>query len=55
MAGAGGVANCRATTDTDLYTLERERFLSAVTGNQASAEEIETVVDTRLTELRAAS
>jgi predicted MFS family arabinose efflux permease len=49
------VATCTATTDTDLYTLERERFLSAVTGNRASAEEIKAVVDTRLTQVRAAS
>jgi CRP-like cAMP-binding protein len=48
------VATCTAMADTDLYTLERERFLSAVTGNRASAKEGQTVVDTRLTELHAA-
>jgi CRP-like cAMP-binding protein len=47
------VATCTAMADTDLYTLERGRFLSAVTGNRA-AKEVQTVVDTRLTELQAA-
>jgi len=47
------VATCTAATDTHLYTLGRERFVSAVTGNTASAVEIQTVIDRRLSELDA--
>jgi CRP-like cAMP-binding protein len=46
------VATCSATADTELYTLSRNRFVSAVTGNQTSANEIETVINNRLTELQ---
>jgi predicted MFS family arabinose efflux permease len=46
------VATCTATTDAELYTLSRTRFVSAVTGNQTSANEIETVITNRLTELQ---
>jgi len=45
------VASCAATTDAQLYTLDRERFVSAITGNRTSAEEIATVIDSRLAEL----
>jgi hypothetical protein len=38
--------------DTELLTLGRERFVSAVTGNRTSAEEIETVIDRRMAGLQ---
>jgi MFS family permease len=46
------VAGCRATVDTELLTLGRERFVSAVTGNRTSAEEIETVIGRRMAGLQ---
>jgi MFS family permease len=46
------VATCKATTDVALYSLERERFISAVTGNQTSAGEVETVIESRLAQLQ---
>lgn len=41
-------ATCTATTETELYTVGRERFVTAVTGNRTSAIEIESVIDSRL-------
>jgi MFS family permease len=46
-------ATCTATTDVELYTIDRERFVSAVTGNSASASEIESVIHRRLGGLEA--
>jgi MFS family permease len=46
-------ATCTATTATELYTLGRQRFVSAVTGNSVSGAEVETVIERRLTELQA--
>jgi MFS family permease len=39
---------CRATTDVELYTLARERFVSAVSGHVSSAAEAESVAGRRL-------
>ncbi len=47
------VATCRAETDVELYTLERECFVSAVSGHTMSAAEAESVTDERLAELEA--
>jgi len=47
------VATCRALTDVELYTLERERFVSAVTGHTTSAREAKEITDQRLSELGA--
>jgi MFS family permease len=47
------VATCRALTDVELYTLERDRFVSAVSGHTTSAAEAETVTEQRLGELDA--
>jgi predicted MFS family arabinose efflux permease len=46
------VASCLAEEDSELYTLTRERFVAAVSGNESSAREIATVIDSRLAELR---
>jgi predicted MFS family arabinose efflux permease len=46
------VATCRAQTDVELYTLERRRFVSAVSGHTASAAEAESVTEERLAELQ---
>jgi predicted MFS family arabinose efflux permease len=45
------VATCTAQTNVELYTLERERFVSAVSGHTASAAEAEAVTRQRLSEL----
>ena len=42
------VATCRATTDVVLYTLERNRFVSVVSGHATSAAEAESVASSRL-------
>jgi MFS family permease len=42
------VATCCATTDVVLYTLERERFVSVVSGHATSAAEAESVASARL-------
>ena len=41
-------ATCEAKTDVELYTLARERFVSAVLGHATSAAEAERVVGRRL-------
>ena len=46
------IASCIATADAELYTLGRERFVSAVTGNRTSAVEIANVIDSRLAKLQ---
>jgi CRP-like cAMP-binding protein len=46
-------ATCTATTGAELYTIGRERFVSAVTGNKTTAREVESVIHARLTELQA--
>jgi hypothetical protein len=48
-------ATCRAQTDVELYTLERQTFVSAVSGHTASAAEVESVTAKRLAELDALS
>jgi Cyclic nucleotide-binding domain len=45
-------ATVQAKTDVELYALERDEFLSAVTGNPASAEAADAVVAIRLGGLR---
>ena len=45
-------ATVRAKTDVDLYALERDEFLSAVTGHAESAEAADAVVASRLAGLR---
>jgi CRP-like cAMP-binding protein len=45
------VATCRAKTDVELYTLERQTFVSAVSGHTASAAEVKSVTEQRLAEL----
>jgi MFS family permease len=45
-------ATVRAKTDLQLYALERDEFLSAVTGHPASAEAADAVVASRLAGLR---
>jgi CRP-like cAMP-binding protein len=45
-------ATVTAKGDVDLYALERDEFLSAVTGHPASAEAADAVVATRLAGLR---
>ena len=47
------VATCVARTDTDLYELERDAFVSTVSGNALSYTTIEDVVAGRLGELEA--
>ena len=42
----------RARTDTELYALERDEFLSAVTGHAESAEAADAIVSSRLGGLR---
>jgi MFS family permease len=46
-------ATCTATTDVELYTIDRDRFVAAVTGNSTSASEIESVIHSRLAGLEA--
>jgi hypothetical protein len=46
-------ATCTATTNVELYTIDRERFVSAVTGNSTSAREIESVIHRRMGGLEA--
>ena len=43
-------ASCVAVTDVELYTLGRERFVSAVSGHATSATEAEAVASARLAE-----
>jgi MFS family permease len=45
-------ATVRAKTAVDLYALERDEFLSAVTGHPASAEAADAVISSRLAGLR---
>jgi MFS family permease len=45
-------ATVRAKSDVELYALERDEFLSAVTGHAASAQAADAVVTTRLAGLR---
>jgi hypothetical protein len=45
------VATCTAQSNVELYTLERERFVSAVSGHSTSAAEAEGVMRQRLSEL----
>jgi len=45
------VATCTARMDVELYTLEREQFVSAVSGNTMSAAEADAVMTQRLSEL----
>jgi predicted MFS family arabinose efflux permease len=47
------VATCMAKTDVELYTLERARFVSVVSGHTISAAEAESVASQRLSELEA--
>jgi hypothetical protein len=42
----------RAKTDLELLALDRDDFIAAVTGHAASAEAANSVVATRLSELR---
>jgi CRP-like cAMP-binding protein len=44
-------ATCVAATDCELYTLERERFVSAVSGHALSAAEAESVASRRLADV----
>jgi MFS family permease len=46
-------ATCVAATDAELFTLERERFVSAVSGHALSAAEAESVAKERLANLPA--
>jgi CRP-like cAMP-binding protein len=45
------VATCTAETDVNLFTLEREQFVSAVSGHTMSAAEADAVMIQRLSEL----
>jgi CRP-like cAMP-binding protein len=45
-------ATVRAKTDVDLFALDRDEFLSAVTGHAESAEAANAVVSSRLSGLR---
>jgi CRP-like cAMP-binding protein len=45
------VATCTAQTDVELYTLEREQFVSAVSGHSMSAAEADAVMTQRLSAL----
>ncbi|HEU4943233.1 MAG TPA: MFS transporter [Gaiellaceae bacterium] len=45
-------ATVRARTDVDLFALDRDDFIAAVTGHAASAEAAESVIATRLGSLR---
>ena len=45
-------ATVTANSDVELYALERDEFLGAVTGHAASAEAADAVVSTRLAALR---
>ena len=45
-------ATVRALTDLELFALEREDFIAAVTGHAASADAADAVVATRLSSLR---
>jgi hypothetical protein len=45
------VATCTAQTDVELYTLERDQFVSAVSGHTMSAAEADAVMNQRLSEL----
>ena len=46
-------ATVRAKTDVDLYALDRDEFIGAVTGHAPSADAADAVIGTRLTGLRA--
>jgi hypothetical protein len=45
-------ATVRAKAETELYALERDEFLSAITGHAASAEAADAIVSSRLAGLR---
>ena len=45
-------ATVKARTDSELYALERDEFLSAVTGHAASREAADAIVSSRLGGLR---
>jgi predicted MFS family arabinose efflux permease len=45
------VATCQALTNAQLYTLERDRFVSAVSGHNTSATEAANITNQRLNEL----
>ena len=45
-------ATVRAVTDTELYALERDEFIAAVTGHAATAEAADAAVATRLAHAR---
>ncbi|MDQ3890664.1 MAG: cyclic nucleotide-binding domain-containing protein, partial [Actinomycetota bacterium] len=45
-------ATVRARTDVELYALERDEFIAAVTGHAPSAEAADAVIATRLGSLR---
>lgn len=45
-------ATVRAKTDVDLFALDRDDFIAAVTGHAASAEAADSVIATRLSSLR---
>ncbi len=51
LHGVRRVATCTARTDVELFTLEREQFVSAVSGHATSAGEADAVIRQRVSEL----